>query len=105
MTPDTGGDAPISKIFIRDMDVDMLIGVYDHEKNSRQRVIVNVEAWLSPVTRWRDDAISHTVNYEKIVSAIRYIAAQRHINLVETFAEHIADFCLEDEMIRKVRVC
>lgn len=94
-----------SRIFVRDMDVEMLIGVYDHEKQARQRVIVNVEAWLPPATRWRGDALDQTtVNYEKIVSAIRHIAARGHLNLVETFAEELAAFCLQDRLVEQVRV-
>lgn len=96
---------PYSKIFVQDMEVDMLIGVYDHEKASRQRVIVTVEGWIDvPGAAWKDDALNQTVNYEKIVSVIRYFAERGHINLVETFAERIAEFCLQETLLRQVRV-
>lgn len=87
--------APYTKIIIRNMRVDMFIGVHEHEKKKPQPVVVNVEAHTTPPSDWRSDKIADILNYELIVSAIRDTAGSGHIHLVETFAEKIAHFCLK----------
>ena len=44
------------------------------------------------------------VCYEAIVDGARQIATEGHTNLVETLAEKIARFCLEDPRVRIARV-
>ena len=93
-----------SRIFIRDLRVDMLIGVYDHEKTAAQPVVVNIEADFTAPQNWRDDSYDNAICYDTITKAVRKIAADGHINLVETLAEHIADFCLGDSRVTGVTV-
>lgn len=93
-----------SKIVIRDMKIDMSIGVYESEKKARQPVLVNLEATTAYNPNWQKDDIIDVMSYEDIVIAIQRIAELKHIHLVETFAEHIADFCLQDERVMDVTV-
>ena len=93
-----------SRIFIRDLRVDMLIGVYDHEKTAAQPVVLNIEAEFTAPQNWRGDSFDNAVCYDTIAQAVRKIAASGHVNLVETFAEYIADFCLQDKRVTAVTV-
>lgn len=93
-----------TRIFIRDMRVDMGIGIYDHEKTAPQPVLVNIVCDVTPPTDWRADDYAQVVCYETIANAVKKIAAAGHINLVETFAEHIADFCMQDPRITAVTI-
>ncbi len=96
--------APYTKIIIRDMKLDMLIGIHEHEKNKKQAVIVNLEATIEEQSGWQDDNHDNVVCYGEIVSAIQTIAERGHINLVETYAEHIAAFCLQNNAVSTVKV-
>lgn len=98
------GPAPFTRIFIRDMQVDMLIGIYDHEKQNTQPVVVNLQAEVNIPADWRADEYEHVVCYEDIVNAIKNIAGSGHINLLETLAEHIADYCLQNTQVENVMV-
>ena len=93
-----------SRIFIRDLRVDMLIGVYDHEKTATQPVTVNIEADFNAPQNWRGDTYDNAVCYDTITQAVRKMATSGHVNLVETFAEYIADFCLQDKRVTAVTV-
>lgn len=93
-----------SRLFIRDLRVDMMIGVYDAEKTSAQPVVINLEADFIPPQNWRGDSYEGAVCYDAIAQAVRRIAANGHINLVETLAEHIADFCMQDKRLTAVTV-
>lgn len=91
----------MSKIFVTGLKVDAQIGVYDHELGRGQPLVVDVELDVPIAGATR---ISHTVNYETIGEAARAIAAEGHIGLVETFAERLAQACLADPRVTRVRV-
>jgi dihydroneopterin aldolase len=96
--------AAYSRIFIRDLRVDMMIGVYDSEKNAAQPVVINLEADFTAPHNWRGDSYENVICYDTIAKAVRKIAASGHVNLVETLAEHIADFCMQDKRTTGVTV-
>jgi len=92
------------RIFIKDMVIDMAIGVFDNEKGRTQRVRANV---IADLNHWPDetkDNIDDTLSYARIVELIQRIAAQGHIHLVETFASRIADACLREKNVKSLTV-
>lgn len=94
--------ARLRHVFVRDLDLQALIGIYDHEKLKPQRVVVNID--LSVQEGSGDDDISHVVSYEIIVKKVEAIIAEGHINLVETLCERIAESCLKDKRVMAARV-
>ncbi len=93
-----------TKIIVKNLRMDMSIGVHDHEKTKEQQVIVTVEVNVERNPDWEADSIDNVLNYESIVSAIKDIAKRGHIELIETFVEHIAASCLQDPAIKDARV-
>ena len=91
-----------TRIFIRDLELLARIGIHGHEQGMPQPVRINVEieAEASP----RKDSVEEVVDYETIANIIREIIASGHINLAETLAERIADACLSDKRVSKVRI-
>ena len=94
----------IRHVFIRDFMVDCLIGVHEHEKQTTQRVRVNLDLAVDEGEHPIIDDIRNVVNYETMANGILAIAASGHINLVETLAERIAVLCFEDSRVDSVRV-
>ncbi len=92
------------RIFIRDMDVDMGIGVLDDEKTRTQRVRINVEGEIESRSTSSRDEIEDTVSYDLFVQAVLRHTSDGHINLVETLAERIADTCLNEHGIKNIRI-
>lgn len=92
------------RIFIRDMTVDMGIGILDEEKTRTQKVRVNVDAEIESRSASSRDEIEDTVSYDLIVQAILRHTGDGHVNLAETLAERIADSCLACKGIKNVRV-
>jgi dihydroneopterin aldolase len=94
------GDA----IFVRDFVVDCNVGVYAEEQGVTQKVRFTVEARLAKDVFTVDDRMADVPSYADIIDIIVALARGGHINLVETFAERIAERVLADERIRVVRV-
>lgn len=84
-----------SVLLIRELELHIFIGVHPSEKAARQRVLVSVEVFLRDKPDISNDCIDTVLSYQEIIIGIEGIADQGHINLVETYAERIADYILE----------
>lgn len=92
------------RMFIRDLVVNMLIGVHRHERDGKQRVRINIDLLLIDDSGIDDDRLAGVVSYETLVHEIRRICDTGHVNLVETLAERIARLCFEDRRVRSAAV-
>ena len=97
-------DRAIRHVFIRDLMVECLIGVYESEKEAPQRVRINLDLAVDEGEHPIIDDIKNVVSYETMANYILEIANEGHVNLVETFAEKIADMCFDDCRVDSVRV-
>ena len=91
----------MTKVFVTGLKVQAEIGVYRHEIGRVQPLLVDVELDVPTAGAHR---LSDTLNYETILDAARAIAAQGHVELVETFAERLARACLTDPRVTQARV-
>jgi len=67
-------------VFVRGLEVEAGIGVYDHEQGRLQRLVIDVTLELEPRPIER---LGDTINYETVANAARAIAAEGHVGLVE----------------------
>ena len=94
----------LRQVFIRDLIMPCNIGVHRHERDAPQRVRINLDLAVREDDAPIQDAIANVVCYEDIATGVRAIVGSGHINLVETLAERLADFCLKDSRVATVRV-
>jgi 7,8-dihydroneopterin aldolase/epimerase/oxygenase len=83
-------------IFLRELKVDTLIGVYEWEKRVPQTLQIDLEVALPSSLACQTDDINDALNYADIVRDIQSALASRHFNLLETLAESIAQMLLND---------
>lgn len=86
------------RIFVKDVQVQASIGIYEHEKLRRQTLRVSFEAEVSLPNQFKDDVPS-VVSYELFRDAAHSLAGGKHINLVETFADLLLEQCVENARI------
>ena len=93
------------RVFIKNFRLDMHIGIYPHEQNKKQYVLVNIEFWvpLAQTTPARD-AIDEVVNHDFVRPGIQKIIERGHINLQETLCDAIVALCLEHPLVVAARV-
>ncbi|MBM3584120.1 MAG: dihydroneopterin aldolase [Alphaproteobacteria bacterium] len=91
------------RVFVRGLMLSCFIGAHPHERLAPQRVRVDIELAVAARPP-EDDTLVDVVDYERVVNAVRRIAAEGHINLVETLAERIAASCLGDGRVVEARV-
>lgn len=91
----------MTKVFVTGVQVQADIGVYKHEIGRLQPLVVDVEL---DVPTGGAERLADTLNYETILEAARALAADGHVDLVETFAERLARACLADPRVTQARV-
>lgn len=89
------------RVFLRGLRIDAEIGLYPHERERRQPLLVDIAVDVEPVEvrRFRD-----TVDYDRLADAARTLAAAGHVDLVETYAQDLARACLTDPRVLRVSV-
>jgi dihydroneopterin aldolase len=91
----------MTKVFVTGLKLQAEIGVYRHEIGRLQPLVVDVELDVPSAGAGR---LAETLNYETILTAARSVAAEGHIELVETFADRLARACLADPRVTRARV-
>ena len=91
-------------VTVRNLLVMCSIGIRPEEQNRPQRVQISVELTAPDDAPYPGDNRRRVINYEKVVAAIRSIAAAEHIDLCEGLAERIANACFADPRVAHVRV-
>jgi dihydroneopterin aldolase len=99
----SNGAVSTYRVFVRDLVLTCRIGV-DSGETQPQRIRITAELVVADEPDVSDDALSGVLDYAPIVAGIRAIASAGHINLVETLAERIIDFCLAERRVAAARL-
>ena len=94
----------VRRMFVRDLVLPALVGVWAHERHREQRIRVNLDVAIVESGGPLHDELAEVVSYDDIVDGVRQVIAQGHVRLVETLAERFAERCLEDMRVQSVRV-
>lgn len=94
----------MDKIFIRDLALRCIIGIYPEERREKQDVVINVEMHADLRKAGRSDDLNDTVDYKSIKKGILKLVERSGFQLIESLAEHIADLALADAKVQQVTV-
>jgi len=100
----TGRLGQARRIFLKNFETRISMGIHESEKKARQRVMINVDLYLEPDARIERDHISETVDYDFLRREIGVLADSGHFHLQETFCEKILAICLARPGVVAVRV-
>ena len=97
--------ADCRRLFLRQHEVRVDIGVHEFEKHAPQRLLVNVELYvpLAQSTPQHDD-ISEVVDYDFVRRRILDRVARGHVQLQETLADEVLQMMLAHPGVRAARV-
>lgn len=93
------------RLFLRDYDILINIGVHDFEKKAEQRVVINIDLYvpLANNTPTGDD-LNEVVDYDFMRETIKEITGQGHIQLQETLCDEIMQRMLAHPLVVAARV-
>lgn len=91
-------------IFLRDLKVDAVIGIYDWERRVKQTLVLDLELAIDARKPAQTDSIEHTLDYKHIAKRVAEYVGSCQYHLVETLAEHLAAMLLSEFHTPWVRV-
>ncbi|HWY79605.1 MAG TPA: dihydroneopterin aldolase [Candidatus Sulfotelmatobacter sp.] len=94
----------LDTIFINDLIIPCLIGVFDYERTGKQNLIINIELFVDTHTAGKTDNINDTVSYSDITKSVTEIVSNSQFYLLEKLAQAIADICLHDNRVKQVKI-
>ncbi len=93
------------RLFLKDYEVYINIGVHDFEKRAEQRVIFNVEIYVPlELNTPKQDRLEEVHDYDFIRKTIVERVKRGHIHLQETLCDEIVAAILEHPNVMAVRV-
>ena len=86
----------MDSILVRDLRVEVLIGIHKRERHVAQVVSIDLDIGLPGNAVFASDRVADTIDYEQVALKIQGLAASGHFKLVETFADRIAKLLIDD---------
>ena len=97
--------ADCRRLFLRNYEVFINIGVHEFEKRGEQRVVINVELFAPLAqTTPTEDKLHEVLDYDFMRATIAARIGRGHIHLQETLCDDIASAMLTHPSVRAVSV-
>jgi dihydroneopterin aldolase len=93
------------RLFLRNYEVMINIGVHDFEKKGEQRVLINVELYIPlEMSTPKADQLSEVVDYDFMRETVSQRIAKGHIHLQETLCDDMVEAMLAHPRVRAAGV-
>ncbi len=94
----------MDKIYIRDLALRCIIGVYSEERHAKQDVVINITLECDHSAAARSDSLEDAVDYKRLKQQVIQMVESSSFNLIETMADRIAQLCLEQARVHSATV-
>jgi dihydroneopterin aldolase len=91
-------------VFINDLRIETIIGIYDWERKVRQTISLDLEMGADIRRAAETDAIDDTLNYKAVAKRLIAFVEDSEFQLVETLAEKIAAIVLSEFSVPWLRL-
>lgn len=91
-------------VFLRELRIDTVIGIYDWERRIRQTIILDLEMGFDIRAAAASDDIVDTLNYKAVSKRLIEFVSTSEFQLVETLAERCAQIIREEFGVPWVRL-
>lgn len=91
-------------IFLRGLEIETIIGIYEWERELKQTVILDLEMATDIRPAAETDDIEDTVNYKAVAKRLIHFVENSDFYLVETLAEKITEIILKEFSVPWVKL-
>lgn len=91
-------------IFLHDLRIDAVIGLWDWERRIRQTVSIDLDMSADIRKAAVTDDVEDTLNYKAVAKRLQQFVGDSSFQLVETLAEKVAQIILDEFDVAWVRV-
>jgi len=94
----------VDKIFLKDLRVEAVIGIWEWERRVRQTVSLDLEMATDARSAAANDDIEEALDYKSIAKHLISVVEASEFKLVETLAESLARIVVSDFGVAWVRL-
>jgi dihydroneopterin aldolase len=91
-------------IFLRDLRIETVIGIWDWERKIRQTVSIDLDMSADIAKAAASDSVEDTLNYKLVAKRLQQFVGESSFQLVETLAEKVAMIVLDEFDVAWVRL-
>ncbi len=99
-----GAGSEVDRVFIEGLEVDTVIGVYDWERGIRQCLRLDLTLGWDNRPAAAGDNLALALDYAALSERVQEFARESHFQLVETFAERLAEVLMGERGIPWLRI-
>ena len=92
------------KVIIKDLILNISIGIHAFEKKKKQRVRFNIEILTNPHIYPNNKDLTSILNYEEVVKKIEKLTHLKHHELIEDLAENILNMIFRNKLVGKINL-
>lgn len=92
-------------IYLRDLRIETVIGVFDWERRIRQTIVFDIEMAADIRKAAASDDIRDTLDYKAVAKRLIEFVGGSEFQLVETLAERCAAIVLDEFQVPWLRLC
>ncbi len=83
-------------VYISDLRIETIIGIYDWEREIRQTVSIDLEMAADNRKPAATESIDDALNYKAVAKRLIQFVGESEFQLVETLAERVAEIVLDE---------
>ena len=95
---------PMDIIYLNDLRIDTIIGIFDWERRVKQTVSLDIEMATDISRAAASDDIADTLDYKAVAKRVIAFVEESQFQLVETLAERVTDIILNEFGVPWVRL-
>ena len=92
------------KIIIKNLVLNIFIGIHNFEKKKKQKVRFNIEVITNPFVKPNNKDLTTILNYEEIINKIKILVKKEHHELLEDLAENIFTIIFQNNLAQKAKI-
>ena len=92
------------KVIIKNLILNIFIGIHNFEKKKKQRVRFNIEVVTNPNIKPNNKDLSTILNYEDLINKIELLVKKKHHELIEDLAENIFEIIFQNRLVKKINI-
>ncbi|MBX3605282.1 MAG: dihydroneopterin aldolase [Piscinibacter sp.] len=97
-------EAPLDLIFIEGFTGETVIGIHTSELHQAQPIVIDLHAGVPRARACDTDRIGDTIDYSVVRERLHRLLREHRLQLLEAFAEAVADILLDEFGAHWVRV-
>ena len=92
------------KVIIKNLVLNIFIGIHNFEKKKKQRVRFNIEVVTNPNIKPNNKDLTTILNYEDLINKIKLLVKKQHHELIEDLAENIFKIIFQNKLVKKTNI-